>query len=70
MITKLGLRASTATPAEVRENLRQSEPEESKEEMARLGLLLELLEQLGASFYAGEEKDDDLNQIIDYLCTM
>ena len=67
MITKLGLSASTATPAEVREKLRQSEPEESKEEMARLGLLLE---QRGASFYAGEEKDNDLNKIIDYLCTM
>ena len=49
--------------------MRQCEPEESKEDMARLGLLLELLEQRGASFYAGEEKDDDLTEIIDYLCT-
>ena len=69
MITKLGLDANTATPAEVREKLRESEPEESEEDMARLGLLLELLEQRGASFYAGEEKDNDLNEIIDYLCT-
>ena len=69
MITKLGLNANTATPAEVREKLRESEPEESEEDMARLGLLLELLEQRGASFYAGEEKDNDLNEIIDYLCT-
>ena len=37
--------------------------------MARLGLLLELLEQRGASFYAGEENDDDLTEIINYLCT-
>jgi hypothetical protein len=70
MITKLGLSASTASPAEVWEKLRQSEPEESEEDMARLGLLLELLEQRGARFYAGEEKDNDLNEIIDYLCTM
>ena len=49
--------------------MRQNEPEESEEEMARLGLLLELLEQRGTSFYAGEEKDDNLTEIIDFLCT-
>ena len=49
--------------------MRQSEPEESEQEKARLGLLLELLEQRGANFYAGEEKDNDLNEIIDFLCT-
>ena len=69
VITQLGLSASTAAAAEVREKLRQSEPEESEEQMARLGLLLELLEQRGVSYYAGEEKDDDVNDIIDFLCT-
>ena len=29
--------------------------------MARLGLLLELLEQRGVSYYAGEKMDHDLN---------
>ena len=37
--------------------------------MARLGLLLELLEQRGVSYYAGEDKDDDVNDIINFLCT-
>ena len=69
VITQLGLSASTAAAAEVREKLRQIEPEESEEQMARLGLLLELLEQRGVSYYAGEEKDDDVNDIIDFLCT-
>ena len=49
--------------------MRQNEPEESEKEMARLGLLLELLEQRGTGFYAGEEKDDNLTEIIDFLFT-
>ena len=69
VITQLGMSASSAMAAEVREKLRQSEPNESEEQMARLGLLLELLEQRSVSYYAGEEKDDDVNNIIDFLCT-
>ena len=68
LIAKLGLSANTATAAEVREKMRESEPDESEEQMARLGLLLELLEQRGVQYYAGE-KDDDLDVIIDFLCT-
>ena len=71
MIAELGLSASTATSAEVRENMRQNEPKESEEQMAWLGLLLELLElleQRGINFYDREEKDDELTEIIDYLC--
>ena len=65
LIAKLGLSANTAMPAEVREKMKESKPNESEEQMARLGLLLE---QRGVKYYAGE-KDDDLDVIINFLCT-
>ena len=43
MIVELGLDPRTASPAEVRERLRAAEPVETEEQMARLGLLMELL---------------------------
>jgi hypothetical protein len=35
--------------------------------MARLGLLLELLEHRGMKYYEGEE-DNELTELIDFLC--
>ena len=58
MIVELGLNPNTASPSEVRERL-----------MVRLGLLMELLEQRGLEYYEGEEKDEELQALIDFLCT-
>ena len=55
LILDLGLRPSTATSAEVREKLREAKPAETEEQMARLGLLMELLEHRGIKYYEGEE---------------
>ena len=67
LIVDLGLSPSTATSAEVREKLREAEPAETEEQMARLGLLMELLERRGIQFYRGEE-DNELNELITFLC--
>ena len=67
LIVDLGLSPSTATPAEVREKLREAEPTETEEQMVRLGLLMELLERRGMDYYKGEE-DRELNELIDFLC--
>ena len=53
LIRDLGLSPSTATSAEVREKLREAEPAETEEQMARLGLLKELLERRGIQYYQG-----------------
>ena len=37
--------------------------------MAKLGLLLELLERRGEVYSQGEEQDNEMNEIIDFLCT-
>jgi hypothetical protein len=69
IICDLGLDPSSATPAEVRLKVRESQPEESEEQMAKLGLLLELLERRGEVYTQGGEQEDEINQIIDFLCT-
>ena len=61
------LSPSTATSAEVREKLREAEPAETEEQMARLGLLMELLERRGIQYYQGEE-DNELNELTTFLC--
>ena len=50
-------------------SLRAAEPVETEQQMARLGLLMELLEQRGVEYYEGEEKDEELQALIDFLCT-
>ena len=69
LISELGLDPYTATPADVREKIKESEPQESEEQMAKLGLLLELLQRRGEDYYEGEEKDGEINELIDFLCT-
>ena len=49
--------------------MRASEPVETEEQLARLGLLTELLERRGADYYRGEEEDRELSTLIDFLCT-
>ena len=51
----------------MREKLREDEPAETEEQMARLGLLMELLERRGIQYYEGEE-DNELTDLIDFLC--
>ena len=53
----------------MREKIKESEPQETEEQMARLGLLLELLQRRGEDYYEGEEKDGEINELIDFLCT-
>ena len=69
LICQLGLDPATATPGEVREKVRASEPVETEEQLARLGLLTELLERRGDDYYRGEEKDRELSTLIEFLCT-
>ena len=69
IIRDLGLDPSSTSPAEVRLKVRESQPEESEEQMARLGLLLELLERRGEVYTQGGEQEDEINEIIDFLCT-
>ena len=69
LICQLGLDPATATPGEVREKVRASEPVETEEQLARLGLLTKLLERRGAEYYRGEEEDRELSTLIDFLCT-
>ena len=69
LICYLGLDRSSATPAELRAAARAAEPVESEEQMAKLGLLLELLEQRGEVHSQGEQLDEELNQLIDHLST-
>ena len=52
-----------------REKVQASEPVETEEQLARLGLLTELLERRGADYYRGEEEDRELSTLIDFLCT-
>ena len=49
--------------------MRAKQPEESEEQMAKLGLLLELLKRRGEVYSQGGEQDNEINQIIDFLCT-
>ena len=63
----LGLSPSTATSAKVREKLREPEPAKTEEQMARLGQMMELLERRGIRYYQGEE-DNELNELITFLC--
>ena len=69
LIVNQGLSPSTATSAEVREKLREAEPVETEEQMARIGLLMELLERRGIEYYSGEVEDKELTELIDFLCT-
>ena len=70
LITELGLDPRTASPAEVRLKYRESQPEETEEQMAKLGLLLELLERRGLEYSRGEEQDrGEVNDLINFLCT-
>ena len=50
-----------------RQKVRESQPEETEEQMARLGLLVELLEQRGEGYYKGEEGDQEINHIIEFF---
>ena len=68
MIVELGLDPRTASPAEVRERLRAAKPVETEQQMARLGLLMELLERRGMEYYEGEKEDEELTALIDFLC--
>ena len=70
IITKLGLSASTATPAEVWEKLRRASPRKARRTWPGWGYCWNCWNSAAPKFYAGEENDDDLKQIIDYLCTM
>ena len=63
LIRDLGLDPSSATPAEVRLKMREKQPEESEEQMAKLGLLLELLKRRGEVYSQGGEQDNEINQI-------
>ena len=58
MLTNLGLDPFTVKLKEVRQTLKKEEPVETEEQMARLGLLLELLEQRGENYYQVEEEGD------------
>ena len=49
--------------------MREKQPEDSEEQMAKLGLLLELLKRRGEVYSHGGEQDNEINQIIDFLCT-
>ena len=49
--------------------MRESQPEESEEQMSKLGLLLEQLERRGKVYTQGGKQEDEINQIIDFLCT-
>ena len=53
----------------VREKIRESRPQESEEQMSRLDLLLKLLQRCGEDYYEEEEKDGEINDLIDFLCT-
>ena len=64
LISDLGLDPSSATPAEVRLKVRESQPEESEVQKAKLGLLLVLR---GEVYSQGGEQI--INQIINFLCT-
>ena len=68
MTIELCLTPSTAMPSEVRERLRAAELVETEQQMVRLGLLMELLERRGIEYYEGEEKDEELTALIDFLC--
>ena len=69
IITELGLDPRTASPAEVRLKYRESLPKETEEQMAKLGLLLELLERRGMEHTMGKEQDGEVNDLIDFICT-
>ena len=69
LIRDLGLDPFSATAPMVREKIQQSEPIETEEQMARLGLLLELLERRGEDYFQGEEQDGEVTTLIDFLCT-
>ena len=45
---------------------RKSQPEETDEQMAKLGLLLE---RRGMERTMGEEQDGEVNDLINFLCT-
>ena len=49
--------------------MREKQPKETEEQMAKLGLLLELLERRGMVYSQGEEQDEELNDLITFLCT-
>ena len=57
LIMNLGLDPATATPQMVRERLREDEPVENEEQMAMMGLLMELLQKRGDAYDSGEEED-------------
>ena len=69
IITELGLDPRTASPAEVRLKYRESQPEQTEEQMAKLGLLLELLERRGMEYPMGEEQEGKVNNLIKFFCT-
>ena len=69
LISDLGLDAATTTPKMVKQRLREEEPVETEDQMTRLGLLMELLERRGEDYFEGEEEDQDINAIIDFLCS-
>ena len=47
--------------------MRETQPEESEEQMAKLGQLLELLKRCGEVYSQGGEQDNKINQIINFL---
>ena len=69
LISDLGLDPYTATSAGVRDKIKESEPQQTKEQMDRLGLLVELLQRRSEDFHKGEKKDKETNNLIDFLCT-
>ena len=42
---------------------------ETEKQLARLGLLTELIERQSAKYYKGEEVDRELSTLINLLCT-
>ena len=69
MITDLtGLDPWTATPRQVREELRAGEPVTTAAEKERNLTVLELLDRRGTLHYMGEV-DPGLNVLLDFICT-
>ena len=63
-----GLDPRTATPRQVREELRVREPVRTEEEWERNHSVLELLDRRGTLHYLGVV-DPGLNVLLDFICT-
>ena len=63
-----GLDPRTATPRQVKEELRAREPVITETELERNLTVLELLDRRGTLYYLGEV-DPGLNVLLDFICT-